>query len=130
MGVPQFPHAKQLEASGLATAQSSLKKITQEAERDASTVRGAAQAAVKHEIPARIDSLTMEVESIGRRQLRTGQVVSVTEGRPGWELVKRCPDGQYVAGVGGRGGGGGTYCYNCVDIIQFVCEPFRVAPDL
>jgi hypothetical protein len=117
---------RQLDESGLAKAKSRLEAIASEAEGNAKRVREAVKTAKDYDIPNRIDSLSTEVDSIGRRQLRTDQVISVTEGRPGWERVKRCPEGEYVAGVGGRGGGGGEFCYNCVDIIQFVCEPFRI----
>lgn len=77
-------------------------------------------------IPGQLEQIGIKVarlESLGTRQQRTSEPVVMT-GPAGWDELKRCPDGHYVAGVGAHGGGGGEYCYNCVDKVKFVCEPF------
>lgn len=65
-------------------------------------------------------------ESIGTVQTEKPKPIVMTGGK-GWDKLERCPAGHYVAGVGAHGGGGGKYCYNCVETVKFICEPFRPA---
>ena len=53
----------------------------------------------------------------------------VMTGGAGWDKLEKCPAGYYVAGVGAHGGGGGRYCYNCVETVKFICEPFNPSTD-
>ncbi|MEN5208909.1 hypothetical protein ABE493_12400 [Stenotrophomonas terrae] len=65
-------------------------------------------------------------EQIGHFRSESKTPIVMTGGR-GWDKLEVCPLGHYVAGVGAHGGGGGRFCYNCVETVKFVCEPF-VAP--
>lgn len=53
----------------------------------------------------------------------------VMTGGAGWDKLEMCPPGYYAAGVGAHGGGGGKFCYNCVETVKFVCEPINPPQD-
>lgn len=103
-----------------------LEALLLAAEADAAKLGKVTAAAQSFDLPQKVADVQgsmLLVRAIGQ-QGHKGPAISVTEGRAGWERVERCPEGHYVVGVGGRGGGGGKFCYNCVDVIKFECEPF------
>lgn len=69
------------------------------------------------------DQQNQRTNSIGTYRSEKPAPIVMTGGA-GWDKLEKCPAGYYVAGVGARGGGGGKYCYNCVETVKFICEPF------
>lgn len=117
--------------NALATTAESAEALLNTVRSDAEEIKKLRALSGKYMTPEKIRSLSGKVEEhsmIGSRQLREMEPIVLT-GQEGWDALRRCPDGYYVAGIGGHGGGGGKYCYNCVDELKFVCEPFHIAPD-
>lgn len=75
------------------------------------------------EYRAAFDQHQQRADSVGSFRADKPTPIVMTGGK-GWDKLEKCPAGHYVAGVGARGGGGGKYCYNCVETVKFICEPF------